>query len=175
LLVDAPHTLGIVVVASQLWGDTVGRCRHPDFDVGPEESMWVVEAVCSGGLAAPRSHHGRGSGVVDDDEGRGRATRVDNGRGDDDAAEVAAGILARDVKERRKGRSPVPTMEARRGRVEQRKVGGGSFHGSGVGGDGLASRGGGYLGTSRVGRRWRTGGSVHRTGEELHGNIGRSR
>jgi hypothetical protein len=52
--------------------------------------------------------------------------------------EVAAGILARDVKERRKGRSPVPTMEARRGRVEQRKVGGGcfSFHESGV-----ASRG----------------------------------
>ena len=89
--------------------------------------------------------------------------------------EVAAGILARDVKERRKGRSPVPTMEARRGRVEQRKVGGGSFHGSGVGGDGLASRGGGYLGTSRVGRRWRTGGSAHRTGEELHSNIGRSR
>jgi hypothetical protein len=41
--------------------------------------------------------------------------------------EVAAGILARDVKERRKGRSPVPTMEARRGRVEQRKVGGGCF------------------------------------------------
>ena len=139
--------------------------------------MWVVEAVCSGGLAAPRSHHGRGSGVVDDDEGRGRATGVDNRRGVDDAAEVAAGILARDVKERRKGRSPVPTMEARRGRVEQRKVGGGgfSFHGSGVGGDGLASRGGGYLGTSRVGRRWRTGGSAHQTGEELHGNIGRSR
>jgi hypothetical protein len=56
---------------------------------------------------------------------------------------VAAGILAKDVKERRKGRSLVPAMEARRGRVEQRKVGGGcfSFHGLGVGGDGLASRG----------------------------------
>jgi hypothetical protein len=68
-----------------------------------------------------------GSGVADDNVGRGRATGVDNGRGDDDAVEVAAGILARDVKQRRKGRSPVPTMEARRGRVEQRKVGGGCF------------------------------------------------
>jgi hypothetical protein len=34
---------------------------------------------------------------------------------------VATGILARDVKERRKGRSLVPTTKARRGRVERRK------------------------------------------------------
>jgi hypothetical protein len=98
--------------------------------------QWICRYLC--GLAALRSHHERGSRVADDGEGRGRATEVDNGREDDDAVEVAAGILARDVKERRKGRSPVPTMEARRGRVEQRKVGGGcfSFHESGV-----ASRG----------------------------------
>jgi hypothetical protein len=40
--------------------------------------------------------------------------------------------LTRDVKKRRKGRSPVPMTEARRGMVERSKVGGGcfSFHGS---------------------------------------------
>jgi hypothetical protein len=41
-----------------------------DFDVGPEESMWVVEVFCSGGLPAPRSHHMRESGVANDDEWR---------------------------------------------------------------------------------------------------------
>jgi hypothetical protein len=106
------------------------------------------------GPAAPRSHHGRGSGVADDDEGRGRATGVDNGRGYDNTAEVAAGILARDVKERRKGRSPVLTMEARRGRVEQRKVGGGCFSSMDRASVAMDSRvvAGGYLGTSRMGR-----------------------
>jgi hypothetical protein len=72
LLVDAPHRhlespSSSPNFGEKLWDDVV----TPDFDVGPEESMWVVEAVCSGGLAAPRSHHRRGSGVADDDEGRG--------------------------------------------------------------------------------------------------------
>ena len=26
--------------------------------LGPEKNAWVVEVVCSGGLHAPRSHHG---------------------------------------------------------------------------------------------------------------------
>jgi hypothetical protein len=60
----------------------MGRRRHPpDFDVSPKESMWVVDVVCSGGLAAPRSHHGRGSGVADDDEGRGARRGMTTGVG----------------------------------------------------------------------------------------------
>jgi hypothetical protein len=72
-------------------------------------------------LFLPDPHHGRWREVADDNGEGGRETGDDNGRGDDDAPEVATGILARDVKERRKGRSLVPTTKARRGRVERRK------------------------------------------------------